>query len=209
LLLTGSAAAGDAARGADVDMLVIVAPGRLASAFLVLACLSRAVSRRVLCPNHYLSAEHLRLADRDLYVAHELSQARPLAGCALALRAANEWVEDVLPNARLTGAPVAPLPFGGPLQRMLERPLCARAGDAVERLARRVALARLTAHHAAWGSAPPAKAIAALAAGRELRFHGASDHADRLVRYERVRARLGGRLRTHAVQRARDRRAEV
>src|SRR2546423_1662260 len=72
LLLTGSAAAADAGPDADLDLLIIVAPRRLATSFLLLGSLARLLGRSVLCPNQYRTEDHLALEPGDVYVAHEL-----------------------------------------------------------------------------------------------------------------------------------------
>jgi nucleotidyltransferase-like protein len=194
LLLTGSAAAGAARPGADVDLLVIVEDGRISFVFALLGPLSRLASRRLFCPNHYLSAKHLVLdRRRDLYVAHELVQARPLAGCAPGLRDANDWVEALLPNA-CEKPPPEPLAGGGRLQRALELPLRGRFGDRLERRLRRLALARLAVHHRGWDGGVPAGAVERLEAGAELRFHGEPGTQSVLRRYEERRAEVAERL---------------
>ena len=185
LLLTGSAAAGAARPGADVDLLVIVEDGRLSVVFALLGPLSRLASRRLFCPNHYLSTAHLELGRRDLYVARELVQARPLAGRGADLLAANDWVRALLPNAEASGES---LPAGGRLQRALELPLRGRRGDRLERRLRRLALSRLAAHHRHWDRDLPTEAVRRLEAGAELRFHGEPATQSALRRYEERRA---------------------
>src|SRR5262249_43210527 len=69
LLLTGWAAAGEAAPGADPDLLVLIAPGRIGTVFALLAPIARITRRRAFCPNHYRSADRLAIEPRDLYVA--------------------------------------------------------------------------------------------------------------------------------------------
>ena len=190
LLLTGSAAAGAARPGADVDLLVIVEDGRLSLVFALLAPLSRFASRRFFCPNHYLSAAHLEhVRRRDPYVAHELVQARPLAGSGLDLLPANDWVATLFPNveAERSGAS---LPGGARLQRALERPLRGRFGDRLERRLGRLARSRLEAHHRQWGRSVPGEAVEQLDAGAELRFHGEPATQSALARYERRRAEV-------------------
>ena len=191
LLLTGSAAAGAAGSDADVDLLVIVADGRTSLVFALLGPLSRLTSRRFFCPNHYLSDAHLELRTRrDLYVARELVQARPLTGCAAELAAANGWAQTLLPNAGTEPAPAAPLSSGGRLQRLLELPFRGRSGDRLEQRLRGLALSRLTAHHGLWGRGVPIEAVERLEAGAELRFHGKPGTQSVLQRYETRRAEL-------------------
>ncbi|HVN28265.1 MAG TPA: nucleotidyltransferase domain-containing protein, partial [Candidatus Binataceae bacterium] len=106
LVLTGSVAAEDALSDADIDMLIIVAHHRISLAFLLLGGISRLLSRRLFCPNYYLSAAHLALTRRDYYVARELSQAVALTETTQALFDANPWTQEVLPNGRAADAPV-------------------------------------------------------------------------------------------------------
>jgi predicted nucleotidyltransferase len=183
LLLTGSAAADAASPKADVDLLVIVAEGRLALAFALYGTLSRVVSKKVFCPNHYLSEAHLELVRRrDLYVAREVVQARPLAGRAPDFLSANAWVRELLPNA--PREPGVPLPGGGRLQRLLELPFRGRLGDRLERRLHRLALARLAAHHRLWGRPVPDEGVEQLHRGIELRFHAEPGTQSVPLRYE-------------------------
>lgn len=195
LLLTGSAAAHNADTDADVDMLVLVSPGRLSTVFFLLGGLSRMLSRSVFCPNHYLSQAHLALRRRDVYVAHELLQAYPLAGEAELLRAANGWAAGLLPNAAARTAHVRPLPGGTTLQRLLEWPLRGRLGDALDQALLPLALARLENHHRAWGSSSPADADQDLRTGVQLRFHASPENQSVMLRYERRRDEVAASLR--------------
>jgi predicted nucleotidyltransferase len=199
LLLTGSAAAGAAGSDADVDLLVIVADGRISLVFALLGPLSRLTSRRLFCPNHYLSDAHLELRSRrDLYVARELVQARALAGCAAELAAANGWVQELLPNAGAGPAPATPLSGGQRLQRLLELPFRGRSGDRLERRLRGLAASRLAAHHGLWDRAVPLEALEQLEAGAELRFHGKPGTQSVLQRYQARRAELTELLRAQS-----------
>jgi hypothetical protein len=172
LLLTGSAAAGEAGPGADPDLLVLVAPGRIGTVFALLAPLARVTRHRVLCPNHYRSIDHLAIERRDLYVARELAQAWPLAGNAAAFLAANDWTRELLPNAAPRRGGVRALPLGRLAQRAVE----ALLGDRFEQRLRRLARTRLDVHHR---GTPPADVLLALDAGIELRFH--ASHVDERV----------------------------
>jgi hypothetical protein len=183
LLLTGSAAAGEAGRGADPDLLVLVAPGRIATAFALLAPLARITGGRVLCPNHYRSVAHLTVEQRDLYVARELAQAWPLAGGAADFLTANDWTRDLLPNAAPRRGGVRPLPLGRLAQRLAEALLPA----GLEPRLRRLALARLAVHHA---GSTPADVVSALDREIELRFHASRVHEHALDAYAARRATL-------------------
>ena len=194
VLLTGSVAADDAAEDADVDLLVIVQPGRLGLAFTELATMSRLVSRNVFCPNYYLAEDHLAMSRRDHYVARELMQAAPLAGCATAIFAANPWVAELLPNATPRDGTESAMPFGRALQRLLELPFRGAVGDRLDRRAHDLALRRLAVHHAGYGARPPRQIVERFAAGVELRFHGAPVIERASERYAARRAEVRDRL---------------
>jgi hypothetical protein len=188
LLLTGSAAAGEAAPGADPDLLVLVAPGRIGTVFALLAPIGRLTRGWLLCPNHYRGADHLMVEQRDLYVARELAQAWPLAGAAAGLLAANDWTRELLPNAAPRRGGVRALPLGRLAQRVAEGLLPAR----LEPRLRRLAHARLRAHHR---GVPPPDVLRQLDAGVELRFHAAPVHEQALAAYAARRADLLERYR--------------
>jgi predicted nucleotidyltransferase len=190
LLLTGSTAAADAADDADVDLLVLVTPGRLATTFTALGGLSRLLGRSVLCPNYYLATDALTLDRRDIYVARELAQAVSLSGEAEALVEANAWLAELLPNAG-AGNGSTPPRRRPRLQGPMERMLAGRIGDWLERRLRRLALARLGRHY---GGAVPAEVATDFASGRQLRFHGVNDARALLTGYERRRGELAARL---------------
>lgn len=190
ILLTGSVAAADAAESADVDVLVIVRPRRLALAFALLAPLSRVLSRDLFCPNYYLSEAHLTMTRRDHYIARELMQAEPLAGCAAAIFPANAWVDDLLPNATPRDDGARPLPFGRWLQWLLELPLGGAVGDRLDRRAHGLALRRLAVHHAGFGDGPPEDVMRHFDADIELRFHGGAASDRTTERYQRRRAEV-------------------
>ncbi len=190
LLLTGSVAAGDAEPDADVDLLVLVAPGRLATAFVLLGGVSRMLSRKLFCPNHYLSEERMLLSRRDLYVAHELAQAEPLAGRGDELLDANGWAVGLLPNCDSRGPRARRSRARSLLRRLLELPLRGRLGDRLERRLHGLAASRLAAHYEVWGREVPAEVIASFEEGTELRFHGAPFQESVLERYAGRREEL-------------------
>lgn len=193
LALTGSAAAADAGNEADVDLLVIVEPGRLGTVFLLLGSASRLLGRQLFCPNYYVRADRLDVPPSSLYVARELNQARILVGGG-ALRNANPWLEDVFPNALHATPTESDLRAGSPLQNVLEAPFRGRFGDGVEQWARRVAAARLRAHYRSFGHDVPADVTRSFEAGVALRFHARSVVEPALERYKERRAQLAARL---------------
>lgn len=195
ILLTGSVAADNAEEDADLDVMVIVADGRIGLAFLLLATLSRLSSRRVLCPNYYVSEVNLSIRKTDHYIARELVQAEPLTHESTILLNANPWVLKELPNAFPVTHPVKTLRGGKLLQRIFEFLFRGKFGARCERKAREIATRRLQAHHSKFHRNVPEDVQRGLQRGVELRFHGAPRVDDCLQRYEENRTDLGLRIR--------------
>jgi hypothetical protein len=112
--VTGSLAAGNPDAAADLDYLIVTAPGRLWTARALtigLVRLARRAGRRV-CPNYLLSTRALALEHDDVYTAHELVQAVPITGAEIytRLRLANRWLERWLPNRLPTIGGGEPVP---------------------------------------------------------------------------------------------------
>lgn len=189
LALTGSAAAGDASDDADIDLLVIVEPERLGTAFVLLGTASRALGRSLFCPNYYVATQNVAIPPGGVYVARELDQARVLAGDPGVLRVANEWLVDIFPNLAVAPSRASRV-WSSPSQRVLESLL----GGRLEAWARRLAAARLRAHYAAHGDEVPADVAASFRAGTELRFHAVGAAEEALQRYAARRAELGAQL---------------
>lgn len=112
--VTGSLAANNVDPEADVDYLIVTAPGRLwLCRALVIGLVRRAARRGIaLCPNFLLAESALELRQRDLYTAWELAQMVPIAGLDTYrhLRRQNGWASAFLPNAK--GPPLDPDPGG-------------------------------------------------------------------------------------------------
>jgi predicted nucleotidyltransferase len=194
ILLTGSTSADDASEQADIDLLVMVTPDRLGTAFLFLGSTSRLLGRRLLCPNWYVREGCLGLVPRNVYIAREFAQARSLVGSASTLRDSNPWLTDVFPNALEPSTHDAGLKARTRLQGLLEAPLRGAVGDYIERWARRVADARLRAHYAGLGRSVPSEVARDFEDGIALRFHGYG-YQDRIIEaYEARRSQLADRL---------------
>ncbi len=141
--LSGALAFQNAEVDGDLDLFVIVAPGRLWSAYLGLVLLLKALGkRREVCLNCLLDGAHLAISERDFFVAHQIAFLQPLAG-AEQLREffrANAWCAKFLPQTepadRITTAVWAEdaarsrKPWRNALEAILRRPLF----DAIERL---------------------------------------------------------------------------
>jgi predicted nucleotidyltransferase len=193
LVLTGSVSADDAREDADVDLLVIVTPGRLGTVFAVLASVSRLTGRRLFCPNWYVAENALAMAPRSPYLARELAQSCSLTGNADTLRDANPWIAQLFPNASAPRLDPA-LARRTRVRRALEAPLEGPLGERVERWAQRVAGWRLSSHYAALGQRVPAEVAASFEAGLALRFHGYRYEERTSAAYAARRAELARRL---------------
>ena len=155
--VTGSLAPGNSRPGDDIDLLLVVAPGRLWVSRLLVLALVRAL-RLIgdeLCPNFLLSEGRLQIDGSAFpaYYARELSQMTPLFGADSyrALRLANGWTMQLIPNSNhVLRAELANWPRGvtGLVKRAAEAVLALRIFDALEALERRRKVARLLARHA-------------------------------------------------------------
>jgi hypothetical protein len=194
--LTGSVAAADADLNADVDFLVIAAPQRLATTFLLLGGLSRMVGRRVLCPNYYISADAIPSGSCSQYITREMAQARLLVGDRAEWLRATSWVREWFPNLDETSfRDDEPMRGGGWVQRFVERALRGSLGDRLERRAARVALERLRVHHGHYGEEPPVAVVEKLRDGAELRFHAGGLAESVTEQYSAIRERVLAALR--------------
>jgi hypothetical protein len=135
--VSGSLAADNPDPRADIDYLIVTAPGRLwlVRGLAVLLVRAARLAGAQLCPNYLLTTRALTLQERDLYTAHELLQAVPLTGTPIYQQflADNCWAATWLPN-RFQGASSAPaLPNqAGLLGRVGEATLGGRVGDRIE-----------------------------------------------------------------------------
>lgn len=196
LLLTGSVSADDATEGADVDLLIIVARGRIGTVFVQLAPVASLLAGRLYCPNWYMSEDSLGAASKNLYIAREFSQARNLCGDAEALYQCNSWIQEVFPNAD------PPLPTDAHLQRrsgiqhFLEAVLRGALGNRLEDWGNRLGRSRLRSHYAQFGLQVPAHVPANFEAGAVLGFHGCQYEASTLQAHAHRRACLQDKLTT-------------
>lgn len=112
LAVTGAMAVGNVEPGADIDFLIVTAPGRLWLCRLMVLAVARLASLQgvELCPNYLVTRRALAFPDRDLYSAHELAHMVPVFGMQTydQMRRVNGWSARFLPNA--AGPP--PLPAG-------------------------------------------------------------------------------------------------
>ena len=108
VVVTGSLAMDNVEADADLDYLVVTAPGRLWLCRAMILGLGRLAGLQGLrlCPNYMITWDVFFVATRNLYVAHELTQMIPLTGLDIytEMRRLNDWTNDFLPNAG--GAPL-------------------------------------------------------------------------------------------------------
>ncbi|XWX05299.1 hypothetical protein VZO05_07000 [Aggregatilineales bacterium SYSU G02658] len=120
----------------DIDYMLIVQPGRvwLARALAVLLVRFTRLRGVELCPNYVLAADKLTQTRTDLYVAHELTQMRPVYGYAYycALLNANGWAWEMLPNS--SAHPPLTSETQPPIKQALEYLLRGRIGSLLDGL---------------------------------------------------------------------------
>jgi alpha-1,3-rhamnosyl/mannosyltransferase len=105
--LSGAAAFENSPRRDDIDLFVITAGRRLWSVYAALALLLKLIGkRRVICLNCLVDLDHLRIDDRDFFVAHQIAFLRPLSGAEHLQKflAANAWISAHLPQCRFRSA---------------------------------------------------------------------------------------------------------
>jgi len=147
--LTGSLAMNNVTSARDdVDFLVVAYRGRvwLARALVILVVHLAKQAGLELCPNYVLADHALQLGEPGLFTAHELAQIVPLYGRSVyqKLLDSNRWMADFLPNA--LPRPEAAREIGRQAlrwQRIPERLLAGRLGDALERWERERKIPRL------------------------------------------------------------------
>ena len=145
VLVTGSLAAQSARRQDDIDLLLLVEPGRLWTCrALVIGLVYLARLQRIeLCPNYLMALTDpaLTVTQRDLYTARELAAMRLMFGGAAYQRllSLNPWLDEMLPNAAEYARQQTPLlekdepgRWGGRLKRFGERLLGGRLGHRFE-----------------------------------------------------------------------------
>lgn len=137
VLISGSLSKGVAEAGADVDYFIVAAPGRLWVCRTLLTLFKKTVllnSHRYFCLNYFVSLDHLSIPDRNLYTATEISFLIPTYDYATyaALREANPWVRDYLPNKPPRPAGPVAAPVNSRLKRWVEAMLAGSFGEWLE-----------------------------------------------------------------------------
>ena len=147
--VTGTLSVDNVEQQADLDYLVVTAPGRLWLCRGMAMLLVRFAGLRgdVVCPNYFISERALVFTERNLYTAHELVQMVPLSGPEVFRRmwSLNNWAFDFLPNAAASPpdrpASASPNPF---YKNWLESWLSAAPGAYLEKFEMQRKLRQLT-----------------------------------------------------------------
>ncbi len=141
--VTGTLAMNIATIDSDIDLFVVAGRNKVWTCrafFVILVHLLKSFDIH-LCPNYVISEQHIIFEDRNMYVAHEITQMIPLLGLETywSLRKTNCWTNQFLPNA--AGPPDPPVDFYHPRDSILfdtamrapaQLLLCNKFGDALE-----------------------------------------------------------------------------
>jgi hypothetical protein len=151
--LTGSLSMQNVDHRADMDVMVVTAPGRVwlgRAAVILLVHLAR-LAGDTICPNYVVAENALALDDLSIYGAHEVAQMVPLYGRDVYHRvwASNPQVIRHLPNAQAWPMPHDRMqPVAQACKRGLERLLGGAFGDWLERWECRRKIDRLSKRQA-------------------------------------------------------------
>lgn len=114
LSISGAAAFENCKANDDLDVFIITAPRRLWTIYVTLVILLKLLGKRkTICLNCLFDQEHLRLNERDFFVAHQIAFLRPFSGGDYFRRflLANAWIYSYLPQRRTA---VETLPAAAP-----------------------------------------------------------------------------------------------
>ena len=105
IFLSGSLATGDAKQSSDIDFFILTREGQIWTArlwvFLVLK-LTRNLSKKnnheqKICPNHFITHQHLEIREKDPYAAYLFAHNIPLAdpyNLWTTFQKENSWISD-------------------------------------------------------------------------------------------------------------------
>lgn len=135
--LSGAAAFENCKPADDIDLFVITSPRRLWSVYAALAVLLKLLGKRqVICLNCLLDLEHLRIAEQDFFVAHQIAFLRSLSGHEQLqkFQAVNPWVYAHLPQRRGVPGEAAGQPRNSRIKSVVEKIWTWRFFDYIERV---------------------------------------------------------------------------
>ncbi|MBI2568424.1 MAG: hypothetical protein HYV63_15495 [Candidatus Schekmanbacteria bacterium] len=148
IAVTGALAVDNVGEHDDIDLLIVSQARRVWLCRALAAMLARLLRRHgvVVCVNYVISESALGISPADFFSARELAQMIPVAGSEVydAMRAANRWLDDLLPNAggpprEMGSAPCRQSRVG----RVVEWLLGGRLGGFLEACERRRKVARM------------------------------------------------------------------
>lgn len=110
VMISGSLSKGYADVDSDIDFFVITRSGRLWIARMLLVIFKRLFllnSHKYFCVNYFISEDHLKLEERNLYTATELVTLIPMEGKQIhwQLLRENDWVRSYFPNLKFPELP--------------------------------------------------------------------------------------------------------
>jgi len=127
VFLSGSLSKGVNAGDADVDLMIVSAEERLWVCRSILTVLKKVFlfnRKKFLCPNYFVTENHLSIPEKNIFTATELVTLRPLFNEKKLsdLLLENSWISNFYPNFQYS-QPSRPKEQGSPLQKLLELPM--------------------------------------------------------------------------------------
>jgi glycosyltransferase involved in cell wall biosynthesis len=122
--LSGAAAFENCKPADDLDVFIITAPRRLWTVYVALVILLKLIGKRkTICLNCLFDQEHLRLNERDFFVAHQIAFLRPFSGGEYFRQflLANAWIYSHLPQRRRTAETLAIAPEKSGWKKFVEK----------------------------------------------------------------------------------------
>lgn len=146
VMISGSLSKGYMDEKSDVDFFIVTHPGRLWIARMLLVLFKRVFllnSKRTFCINYFISSDHLRIDEQNLFTATELATVLPIYGTPYydALMHENQWLKSYFPNylpREITAAPPRQEPVKGILELLLN--VC--GGNSMDRWCRTLTMKR-------------------------------------------------------------------
>jgi hypothetical protein len=139
VFVSGDLSKNTAGPESDIDFFIVTAPGRLWIARTLLVLFKKVFlfnNKKYFCLNSFISEDHLRLEEQNLFLATEIAHLKPLYNSKLLQRylEENRWIRNYFPNfdrTRLAGPEVDDRP--SLLQRLLEIPFRLLPSDRIDR----------------------------------------------------------------------------
>jgi hypothetical protein len=103
VFVSGDLSKNSTGRTSDIDFFILTTPSRLWITRIFLTLFKKIFlfnSKKFFCLNYFATTEHLTIEERNIFVATEIAQLKPLYNSAMYQRfyGANLWVKDLFPN---------------------------------------------------------------------------------------------------------------